>query len=134
MLSVNELVGWFTARADTADGQFEIVGTGTGSFHIGAVSLMPADNISGFKSRHDPVSQGAGNRDRAVARRELRLGLRLADGIGDRDRRPPRRELAWNGMESNDMGIDDFMTFCRLVGAAPYLAVNSGLGDAHSAA
>jgi alpha-N-arabinofuranosidase len=32
------------------------------------------------------------------------------------------------------MGIDDFMTFCRLVGAEPYLAVNSGLGDAHSAA
>ena len=32
------------------------------------------------------------------------------------------------------MGIDDFMTFCRLIGAEPYLAVNSGLGDAHSAA
>ena len=26
------------------------------------------------------------------------------------------------------------MTFCRLIGAEPYLAVNSGLGDAHSAA
>jgi alpha-N-arabinofuranosidase len=26
------------------------------------------------------------------------------------------------------------MTFCRLIGATPYLAVNSGLGDAHSAA
>ena len=32
------------------------------------------------------------------------------------------------------MGIDDFMTFCRLLGAEPYIAVNSGLGDAHSAA
>ena len=37
-------------------------------------------------------------------------------------------------MESNDMGIDDFMTFCRLIGAEPYIAVNAGLGDAHSAA
>ena len=49
------------------------------------------------------------------------------DGIGDPDKRPPRRELAWNGLESNDMGIDDFMTFCRLLGAEPYIAVNTGL-------
>jgi alpha-N-arabinofuranosidase len=124
----------FTARADTSDGRFEIVGTGGGSFHIGAASLMRADNVSGFKA--------------ATVRYLKELGIEIArwpggnfvsaydwrDGIGDRDKRPPRRELAWNGMESNDMGIDDFMTFCRLIGAVPYLAVNSGLGDAHSAA
>ena len=95
---------------------------------------MPADNVSGFKA--------------ATIRYLKELGIEIArwpggnfvsaydwrDGIGDRDKRPPRRELAWSGMESNDMGIDDFMTFCRLVGAEPYLAVNSGLGDAHSAA
>ena len=124
----------FTARADTSDGRFEIVGTGIGTFRIGAASLMPADNVSGFKA--------------ATIRYLKELGIEIArwpggnfvsaydwrDGIGDRDRRPPRRELAWNGLESNDMGVDDFMTFCRLVGAVPYLAVNSGLGDAHSAA
>jgi alpha-N-arabinofuranosidase len=123
----------FTARADASDGRFEIVGTGTGSFHVGVASLMPADNVSGFKA--------------ATIRYLRELGIEIArwpggnfvsaydwrDGIGARDRRPPRRELAWNGLESNDMGVDDFMTFCRLVGATPYLAVNSGLGDAHSA-
>jgi alpha-N-arabinofuranosidase len=122
------------ARADTGDGRFEIVGTGTGTFHVGVASLMPADNVSGFKA--------------ATIRWLKELGIEIArwpggnfvsaydwrDGIGDRDERPPRRELAWNGMETNDMGVDDFMTFCRLVGATPYLAVNSGLGDAHSAA
>jgi alpha-N-arabinofuranosidase len=124
----------FTAKADTSEGRFEIVGTGTGSFRIGVVSLMPADNVSGFKA--------------ATIRFLKELGIEIArwpggnfvsaydwrDGIGDRDKRPSRRELAWNGMESNDMGIDDFMTFCRLIGAEPYLAVNAGLGDAHSAA
>jgi alpha-N-arabinofuranosidase len=124
----------FTPRADTSDGRFEIVGTGTGSFHIGIASLMPADNVSGFKA--------------ATLRYLKELGIEIArwpggnfvsaydwrDGLGDRDKRPPRRELAWNGIESNDMGVDDFMTFCRLIGATPYLAVNSGLGDAHSAA
>lgn len=95
---------------------------------------MPADNVHGFKA--------------ATIRWLKELGIEIArwpggnfvsaydwrDGVGDRDRRPPRRELAWNGLESNDMGIDEFMTFCRLVGAVAYLAVNSGLGDAHSAA
>jgi alpha-L-arabinofuranosidase len=124
----------FTAQADTSDGRLEIVGTGGGSLRIGVASLMPADNVSGF---------------RAASIRYLKeLGIEIArwpggnfvsaydwrDGIGERDQRPPRRELAWNGLESNDMGVDDFMTFCRLIGATPYLAVNSGLGDARSAA
>jgi alpha-N-arabinofuranosidase len=124
----------FIAGADTSDGRFEIVGTGTGTFHVGVASLMPADNVSGFKA--------------ATIRWLKELGIEIArwpggnfvsaydwrDGVGERDKRPPRRELAWNGLESNDMGVDEFMTFCRLIDATPYLAVNSGLGDAHSAA
>src|SRR5215472_16200751 len=39
----------FTAAADSSDAALEITGTGTGNFHIGAVSLMPADNIDGFR-------------------------------------------------------------------------------------
>ncbi len=39
----------YTAAADTDDATLEITGTGTGSFHVGAVSLMPADNIEGFR-------------------------------------------------------------------------------------
>jgi hypothetical protein len=40
----------FTPRSDSNEGRFEIAGTGQGSFHIGAASLMPADNVSGFKA------------------------------------------------------------------------------------
>ena len=39
----------FTAGGDTDQGRIEIAGTGTGSFHVGAVSLMPADNVRGFR-------------------------------------------------------------------------------------
>jgi len=39
----------YTAAADTDDATLEITGTGTGAFHVGAVSLMPADNIEGFR-------------------------------------------------------------------------------------
>jgi alpha-L-arabinofuranosidase len=124
----------FVARADTSDGRLEIVGTGIGSFHIGAASLMPADNVSGFKVSSIRYLKELGIEIARWPGGNFVSAYDWRDGIGDRDRRPPRRELAWNGMESNDMGIDDFMTFCRLIGAEPYIAVNSGLGDAHSAA
>jgi len=39
----------YTARTDTDEATLEISGTGSGSFHVGAVSLMPADNIEGFR-------------------------------------------------------------------------------------
>ena len=39
----------FTAKADTADGAIEISGTGTGNIHIGTLSLMPSDNVEGFR-------------------------------------------------------------------------------------
>ncbi len=124
----------FTARADTNEGRFEIVGTVSGAFYIGAVSLMPADNVSGFKAASIRLLKEQGISIARWPGGNFVSAYDWRDGIGDSDKRPPRRELAWNGLESNDMGIDDFMTFCRLLGAEPYIAVNAGLGDAHSAA
>lgn len=124
----------FTSKANTSDATFEITGTGAGSFHIGTVSLMPADNIDGFRP------------DTIALLRQLHSGFwRLPggnflsdwswyDGIGDRDKRPPTYDHAWNAMQSNDVGLDEFMTLCKLIGVEPYITVNAGFGDAHSAA
>ncbi|EQD71813.1 hypothetical protein B1A_05606, partial [mine drainage metagenome] len=38
----------FTAGANDRDATFRVTGAGTGAFTVGAVSLMPADNIDGF--------------------------------------------------------------------------------------
>ena len=40
----------FVAQADTDDARIQIVATGAGRLHIGAASLMPADNIQGFRA------------------------------------------------------------------------------------
>jgi alpha-N-arabinofuranosidase len=61
-------------------------------------------------------------------------GYDWRDGIGDRDRRPPRRNPAWTGAEHNDFGFNEFIRFCRLVKAEPMVTVNTGFGDAYSAA
>ncbi|KAK1819107.1 hypothetical protein LTR12_006422 [Friedmanniomyces endolithicus] len=50
------------------------------------------------------------------------------DGVGPKEKRPQRPELAWNGVESNEFGTDEFMKWCELVGTKPYLALNFGTG------
>lgn len=44
------------------------------------------------------------------------------DGVGPRDARPRRLDLTWRGEESNRFGTDEFLAWCRAVGAEPYLA------------
>ena len=124
----------FTANADSDHAVFEVIGTGNGNFHIGTVSLMPAENVQGFRP------------DTIALLKQLHSGMwRLPggnflsdwswyDGVGDIDKRPPTFDYAWNAMQSNDVGMDEFMTLCKLIGVEPYVTVNAGFGDAHSAA
>lgn len=124
----------FTAGADAADAQLAITATGDGSVRVGTVSLMPADNVGGFR------------REVVAALRSLRSGVYRFPGgnfvsahdwrnaIGDRDRRPPTLDPVWNAVQPNDVGTDEFLTLCGLLGVEPYITVNAGSGDDRSAA
>ncbi len=103
-------------------------------FWIGAVSLMPDDAVEGM--RRDVIEA-----IRRVHPANVRWpggnfvsGYHWKDGIGDRDKRPTRMDRAWNAIEPNDFGIDEFMAFCRLVSTKPYVVVNTGNGTAQEAA
>ena len=124
----------YSAGGDTDNGRIEIAATGTGSFHVGAVSLMPADNIRGFRP------------DTIALLKQLRSGMyrfpggnflsahEWRDAIGDPDRRPPRWDYVWSALQPNDVGTDEFMTMCDLLGVDAFISVNAGFGDAYSAA
>lgn len=56
------------------------------------------------------------------------------DGIGPRAQRPSRWDLAWKTVEPNHVGTDEFIEWCRLVKAQPYLCVNAGNGTPEEAA
>lgn len=123
----------YTAAADTDDATLSITGTGNGSVHVGAVSLMPTDNIDGFRP------------EVITALKQLRFGvLRFPGGnfvssyewrygVGDIDKRPPIFDPVWHAVQPNDVGTDEFLTLCRLLGVDPYITVNAGFGDAWSA-
>ncbi|HEX5944570.1 MAG TPA: alpha-L-arabinofuranosidase C-terminal domain-containing protein, partial [Anaerolineales bacterium] len=51
------------------------------------------------------------------------------DGIGPRDQRPRRINIHWGEVvETNHVGTQEFIHFCRLVGAQPYICGNVGSG------
>jgi alpha-N-arabinofuranosidase len=124
----------FKAGSSSENATLAILSNGKGSFAIGAVSLMPSDNINGWrgdtlalvKQLDAPVYRWPGG--------NFVSGYNWRDGLGERDHRPPRANPAWTGMEPNDVGIDEFMQLMRMIGAEPYISVNTGLGSVQQAA
>jgi alpha-N-arabinofuranosidase len=56
-------------------------------------------------------------------------GYNWKDGIGPKDQRPVRPELAWNDLESNRFGTDEFLRYAETIKTEPYICVNLGLGS-----
>ncbi len=55
-------------------------------------------------------------------------GYNWEDGIGPKNQRPSKRELAWNQIETNQMGTDEYVKFCSMIGADNFLCINGGTG------
>ncbi|HRR56794.1 MAG TPA: hypothetical protein P5057_07485, partial [Acidobacteriota bacterium] len=60
-------------------------------------------------------------------------GYNWLDGVGPKDERPTVLERAWNSLETNQFGTNEFLTWCRLVGTEPLLALNLGTGTPETA-
>lgn len=124
----------FTAPASSEKVKIEIISKGKGKFKIGTLSLMPADNIKGWredvvallKELDSPVYRWPGG--------NFVSGYNWRDGIGERDKRPPRKNPAWKGIEHNDVGIHEYMELMELINAEPFIAVNTGLGTVEEVA
>ncbi|OHB53247.1 MAG: hypothetical protein A2Y10_00665 [Planctomycetes bacterium GWF2_41_51] len=122
----------FISGGNADNGKIEIAGND--EFTIGAVSMMPADNVKGMradtlkllKELNAPIYRWPGG--------NFVSGYDWRDGIGPIDKREPKKNPAWKGIEHNDFGIDEFMVFCKEVRAEPLIVVNTGFGDANSAA
>ena len=86
-----------------------------------------------------PLADGKGFRkDVAEAVRALRVpvirypggnfvsGYNWEDGIGPQSERPRRLDLAWQTIETNEVGLHEFAEWCGRVGAEIMMAVNLG--------
>src|SRR5699024_3864140 len=53
-------------------------------------------------------------------------GYRWEDTVGPADKRPARAELAWNVIETNEFGLNEFADWSKLSGSEIMMAVNLG--------
>jgi len=124
----------FRAGATTDKASLSLTIGTPGCVWAACLSLMPGDNIKGMradtleqiKKLNAPIYRWPGG--------NFVSGYFWKDALGDRDRRPPRWERAWNDVEENDFGLDEFIAFCREVNTEPLIVVNTGLGSVEEAA
>lgn len=60
-------------------------------------------------------------------------GYNWEDGTGDRSKRPRKKELAWQSIETNEVGIDEFQEWAKRAGSEIMMAVNLGTRGADAA-
>jgi alpha-N-arabinofuranosidase len=60
-------------------------------------------------------------------------GYHWMDGIGPKAARPTIRELAWQSLEPNQFGTDEFVKLSRKMGWTPMVTVNLGTGTPEEA-
>jgi alpha-N-arabinofuranosidase len=124
----------FSPKAATTTGRLEITGKGLGKLRVGAVSLMPSDNVKGFRA------------DTLALLKEMDCKiLRMPGGnfisaqdwkytIGDLDKRPPIMDPVWKAVQPNDVGVDELLQMCQTIGCEPFWCANTGFAEPRSGA
>lgn len=116
---------------DPADFVVEV--TGNERVELDQFSLMPADAKDGLdpdvvkmaREMKTPLVRFGGN---------FTSAYHWTDGVGPRDKRINKLNLAWGIPEYNSFGTDEFLEFCRAIGAQPQIALNLGSGTPEEAA
>jgi alpha-L-arabinofuranosidase len=98
------------------------------------LSLMPASNIHGWRAEVIEASKRANPKIIRWPGGCFASFYHWREGIGDRSEREPMASPFWGGLYDNDVGTPEFIQFCRLVGAEPFICVNVLTGDTDEAA
>lgn len=118
-------------RLDPADFVVELAGDER--VELDQFSLMPADAKDGLdpdavalaKQMKTPLVRFGGN---------FTSSYHWMDGVGPRDKRNNAINNSWGIPEYNSFGTDEFLEFCRQIGAQPQVALNLGSGTPEEAA
>jgi alpha-N-arabinofuranosidase len=117
-------------RLDPADLVVEV--EGDERVELDQFSLMPADAKDGLdpdvvamaRDMNTPLVRFGGN---------FTSSYHWTDGIGPRDQRKNALNNSWGIPEYNSFGTDEFLEFCRQIGAQPQIALNLGSGTPEEA-
>ena len=119
----------FTGRAT-----LEIVFTWKGRLLLSCSSLMPHDNVRGWKAEVVAALKRAAT---PVIRFPGGCFASFYDwraGVGPRNARQATESYYWGGLEENDIGVDEFLDLCNEIHCEPQLCVNLMTGTPFKAA
>lgn len=130
----------------TFTGQVEVRGAPQDLYRLSLTSRTPANIVLGRVLLYPADHVNCADPDVIRLLRESRLpllrwpggnfvsGYRWRDGVGPVDERPTVPNPAWEGLEYNLFGTDEFIAFCRAVGCEPLICVNAGDGTPEESA
>lgn len=112
---------------------FVVSASGGTRVMLDQIFLSPGDAVEGMdpemidlsKALKTPIVRFGGNYTSAY---------HWKDGTGPMDKRISMLNIAWGMPEYNHFGTDEFLAFCRLIGADPQIALNLGTGTPAEAA
>lgn len=61
-------------------------------------------------------------------------GYNWLDGVGPKQNRPRVLDKAWDTLDSNQFGTDEFLAWCKAAGTTPLMGLNLGTGTPEEAA
>ncbi|MCS7120182.1 MAG: hypothetical protein RMJ07_01430 [Nitrososphaerota archaeon] len=105
-----------------------------GYVNIDNCFLFPDDNIDGFDPDVIRMLRESGIKMIRWPGGNFASQYHWKDGVGPIEKRSIRLNEAWNIPEYNHVGTDEFIRFCKLVGAEPLICVNAGDGTPEEAA
>ncbi len=134
-LSWSEVSCTLLAFGSDPDGFFTLTVDGwPGILWLDHVSLMPAGHMDGLDSSVVDAFREVGMPMLKWPGGCMADGYDWRLGTGERDQRYASMDQAWCAWDENDMGTAEFLRLCELVGAEPYLCVNTGSGTPELAA
>jgi alpha-L-arabinofuranosidase len=117
----------FTLKPAKTDplARFAVLFNGRGKLWVDQVSLMPGDAVDGVRADVFELVKALKPAFIRWPGGNVAQDYRWQWGVGPRDERATWVNLSWkNEPEPSDFGTDEFIRFCRNVGAEPSITVN----------
>lgn len=115
-----------SARHADRHGIYDLIVTfqGEGDVTLDQMTLFPADAVEGVWNPETIENlKRAGVTVIRWPGGNFASGYHWQDGIGPIEKRVTRPNLAWEGLESNHAGTNEFLRFCELAGLTPLICV-----------
>ena len=123
----------FTPEGFTGRATLEISFHWKGELLLSWCSLMPADNQNGWRKEVVEALREIGPPVIRFPGGCFASFDRWQDAIGPRNHRVPRAGYFWGGLESNEVGIDEFLSLCEMIDCQPQITINMMTGSPLSA-